>query len=86
MASTIIADAPKPGFMVPAKQRAWRIVRKGEPPKALVLDNDVPIPTLKPGEILVRVQAVSFHIMSVFPLVVLAETGLLTTYAEYIFS
>jgi len=43
-------------------------VRKGEPAKALVLDNDVPIPTLKSGEILVRVQAVSFHYMFVLPL------------------
>ena len=68
MASTSVADVPKPGF-IPAKQRAWRIVRKGEPPKALVLDNDAPIPTLKPGEILVRVQAVSFHNVSVLPLV-----------------
>ena len=60
MASTSVADTPKPEF-IPTKQRAWRIVRKGEPPKALVLDNDVPIPTLKPGEVLVRVQAVSFN-------------------------
>ena len=68
MASTTVPDAPKPGF-VPAKQRAWRIVRKGEPPKALVLDNNVPIPKLKVGGVLVRVQAVSFHSMSVSSLV-----------------
>jgi len=86
MASTSVADAQEPGFVVPAKQRAWRIVRKGEPTKALVLDNDAPIPTLKPGEILIRVQAVSFHNVSVLPLVPLTETGLLTAYAEYIIS
>ena len=68
MASTTVVDAPKPLF-VPAKQRAWRIVRKGEPTKALVLDNDAPIPKLKTGEVLVRVQAVSFHTMSVSSLV-----------------
>jgi len=68
MASTSVADVPNPGF-VPARQRAWRIVRKGEPPKALVLDNDFPVPTLKPGEVLVRVQAVSFHNVSVPSLV-----------------
>lgn len=66
MASATVADVPNPGF-VPAKQRAWRIVRKGEPPKALVLDNNVPIPRLKTGEVLVRVQAVSFHSVSVSP-------------------
>ena len=68
MASINVTDVYKSEF-IPAKQRAWRIVRKGEPSKALVLDNDVPIPNLKPGEILVRVQAVSFHIMSVLSLV-----------------
>jgi len=62
MASTSAADAPKPGF-IPARQRAWRIVRKGEPTKALVLDNEFPIPALKQGELLVRVQAVSFNNM-----------------------
>lgn len=82
MASTSVADAPKPGF-VPAKQRVWRIVRKGEPAKALVLDNDAPIPTLKSGEILVRVQAVSFHYMFVLPLVPSHRNRLLTAYAEY---
>ena len=64
MASISVADVLKPGF-VPARQRAWQIVRKGEPPEALVLDNDVPIPSLKPGEVLVRVEAVSFHNVSV---------------------
>lgn len=62
MASTSVADAPKPGF-VPARQRTWRIVRKGEPTKALALDNEFPVPTLKRGEVLVRVQAVSFNNM-----------------------
>ena len=61
MTSTPIgADVPKHGF-IPAQQRVWRIVRKGEPSKALVLDNEAPVPTLRPGEVFVRVQAVSFH-------------------------
>jgi len=84
MASTSAADAPKPGF-VPAKQRAWRIVRKGEPAKALVLDNDAPIPTLKSGEILVRVQAVSFHYI-VYSLMVMLPNSLLKRNAELEFS
>jgi len=66
MASTSVADVPKPGF-IPARQRAWRIVRKGEPPKALVLDNEAPIPSLKRGQVLVRVQAVSFNNVYVSP-------------------
>ena len=82
MASISVADVPKPGF-VPARQRAWRIVRKGEPPNALVLDNDAPVPTLKPGEVLVRVQAVSLHIVSVSSFLSLTERGLLTAPAEY---
>ena len=60
MATTSTADAPTPGF-VPARQRTWRIVRKGVPTKALVLDNEAPVPALKSGQLLVRVQAVSFH-------------------------
>ena len=81
MATTSIHDVPTPGF-VPAKQRTWRIVRKGEPSKALVLDDEAPIPTLKSGEVLVRVQAVSFNNVSV-SLVSLAEHGLLTAPAVY---
>ena len=83
MASTTVPDAPKPGF-VPAKQRAWRIVRKGEPSKALVLDNDAPIPKLKTGEVLVRVQAVSFHYVSVLPLVSSRRERFVDNLLEYI--
>jgi len=59
MASTSVADV----LIIPARQRVWRIVRKGEPPNALVLDNEALVPTLKPGEVLVRVDAVSFNHM-----------------------
>ena len=68
MATTSATDVPTSRF-VPAKQRVWRIVRKGEPSKALVLDNEAPVPTLGSGEVLVRVQAVSFHTVSVSLLV-----------------
>ena len=58
MTFTSVVDVPKPGF-IPAKQSARRIVRKGEPSKALVLGDDVLISTLKPGEVPVHAQAVS---------------------------
>ena len=77
MATTSASGAPTPGF-VPATQRAWRIVRKGEPAKALVLDNEAPVPTLKPGQLLARVQAVSFHNVYVPLFLPLTERGLLT--------
>ena len=74
MTSTPIgADVPKHGF-IPAQQRVWRIVRKGEPSKALVLDNEAPVPTLRAGEVLVRVQAVSFLNVCVSPGLPLAES------------
>ena len=81
MATTSIRDVPTPGF-VPAKQRTWRIIRKGEPSKALVLDDEAPIPTLKSGEVLVRVQAVSFNNVSVL-LVSLPEHSSLTAPSVY---
>lgn len=84
MASTSIADIPAQGF-VPAQQRAWRIVRRGEPPKALVLDNEAPIPTLRPGEVLVRTQAVSFHNV-VYHLMTLLPNSLLKRNAELEFA
>ena len=85
MATTNVADTSSSGF-VPAKQRVWRIVRKGKPSKALVLDNNAPVPTLKSDEVLVRVQAASFNNVSVSLFI---ERGLLKTYlplTEYTFS
>ena len=85
MAITSAAGVSTPGF-VPATQRAWRIVRKGEPAKALVLENEAPVPTLKPGRVLVRVQAVSFHNVYVLLTFPLTERGLLTEPTVYTFS
>jgi len=85
MATTSNAGTPASGF-IPATQRTWRIVRKGEPAKALVLDNEAPVPTLKPGQLLVRVQAVSFHNVYVPPLLFLTERSLLTALTVCTFS
>ena len=85
MATKGTAGAPARGF-VPATQRAWRIVCKGEPAKALVLDNEAPVPTLKPGRVLVRVQAVSFHNVYVLLTLPLTKRGLLTEPTVYTFS
>ncbi|KAF9643570.1 NAD(P)-binding protein [Thelephora ganbajun] len=46
---------------LPTKRRVWRIVGKGSPSEALVLDNRAPLPKLKRGEVLVKVQAVSLN-------------------------
>jgi len=77
MATKSTAGAPTQGF-IPTTQRAWQIERKGEPTEALVLDNEAPVPTLKPGQVLVRVQAVSFNNMYVPVSLPLIERGLLT--------
>ena len=77
MPTASTTGVPAPGF-VPATQRVWRIVRRGEPTKALVLDNEAPVPTLKPGRVLVRVQAVSFHNAYVLLTLPLTKCGLLT--------
>ncbi|TFY78567.1 hypothetical protein EWM64_g5447 [Hericium alpestre] len=47
---------------LPKTQNAWKVVRQGRPDKALVLKKDEPMPTkLKPGEVLVKVQAASLN-------------------------
>lgn len=47
---------------LPSVQQAWRIIRKGAPAKALILDLDFPVPTKIPaGEILVKVQAAALN-------------------------
>ena len=85
MAITSAAGVSTPGF-VPATQRAWRIVRKGEPTEALVLDNAAPVPTLEPGQVLVRVQAVGFNNVYALLTLPLTERGLLTSPAACTFS
>lgn len=52
------------GFNIPAQQRAWLIVRKGVPQKAVVLNEQFPVPSqLAKGEVLVKVQAAAFNPM-----------------------
>ena len=43
-------------------QRAWFVVRKGHPSKALELKEDAPVPTtLEKGQALVKVQAAALN-------------------------
>lgn len=47
---------------IPSRQKAWHIVRRGDPVKALVLADDIPVPsTIPPGQILVKVQAAAIN-------------------------
>ncbi|KAF9643579.1 NAD(P)-binding protein, partial [Thelephora ganbajun] len=48
---------------LPTERRVWRIVGKGSS-EALVLENHAPLPKLKRGEVLVKVQAVSLNPVS----------------------
>lgn len=51
---------------LPTVQRAWRIVRRGAPSEALILDTNFPVPTEIPtGEILVKIQAAALNPMRV---------------------
>ncbi|KAG6821093.1 hypothetical protein H0H93_007252 [Arthromyces matolae] len=58
---------------IPQVQRAWIVVSRGIPAKALSLKSDWPTPSqLKPGEVLVRVQAaalnpVGYKLMKILP-------------------
>ena len=51
--STMVNEHPK-------MQRAWRAIRRGAPSKALALQ-DIPVPTLSEGEVLVKVQAAALN-------------------------
>ena len=82
MTTTGVADVSTSGF-IPPTQRSWRVVRRGEPSTALILDNEAPVPTLKSGEVLVRVQAVSFNNVYVSPLVSPTEHMVLTVPSVY---
>ena len=47
---------------MPDKQKAWVVVGKGDPTKALKLDDAYPVPKkLVKGEVLVRVQAAAYN-------------------------
>ncbi|KAI0035981.1 hypothetical protein K488DRAFT_42183 [Vararia minispora EC-137] len=58
---------------LPHFQRAWRVVARGPPSKALRLESDLPIPTrIPPGNALVKVQAgglnpVDYKLMKLLP-------------------
>ncbi|KAG6844721.1 hypothetical protein H0H87_004341 [Tephrocybe sp. NHM501043] len=59
--------------VLPKTQRAWIVERRGVPAKALTLRSDWPVPSiLKPGDVLVRVQAaalnpVGYKLMKILP-------------------
>lgn len=46
---------------LPQIQKAWRATAKGEPSKVLRLDDNVPVPKLNRGEVLIRVQAAALN-------------------------
>jgi NADPH:quinone reductase-like Zn-dependent oxidoreductase len=47
---------------LPSVQKAWRIVRRGDPVTALVLDTHVPVPTKIPaGDVLLKIQAAALN-------------------------
>ena len=58
-------DAPAPTSAVPSKptgptMKSWRVTASGEPAKVLQF-GDVPVPKLKKGDILVKVQAAALN-------------------------
>lgn len=47
---------------IPASQRAWRILRRGQPSQALELREDTPVLTdLEDGEVLVKIKAAALN-------------------------
>ncbi|EED85578.1 predicted protein [Postia placenta Mad-698-R] len=46
---------------LPQIQKAWRATAKGEPSKVLRLDDNVPVPKLNRGEVLIKVQAAALN-------------------------
>ena len=51
-----------PSHVLPEKQKAWVIVRRGKPADALVFDENATVPSsLAEGEVLVKVQAAAFN-------------------------
>ncbi|KAG2157418.1 NAD(P)-binding protein [Suillus clintonianus] len=61
-----------PTSNLPKTQRAWRAVKRGKPSESLVFQTDVVVPSLSPGEVLVKVQAaalnpVGWKVMSTVP-------------------
>ncbi|CCM03949.1 uncharacterized protein FIBRA_06102 [Fibroporia radiculosa] len=57
---------------IPRTQRAWLVAAKGTPAQVLRMDDNVPVPTLAKGEVLVQVRAaalnpVAYKIMGMVP-------------------
>lgn len=49
---------------IPALQRAWSVVRRGVPSKALTLNNQTPVSSkLGPGEVFIQVKAAALNPM-----------------------
>jgi NADPH:quinone reductase-like Zn-dependent oxidoreductase len=47
---------------IPSTQKAWRVVRRGSPADAVILEADVPVPSdIKEGEVLVKVEAAALN-------------------------
>ena len=52
---------------LPSVQTVWKIVRRGDPAKALVKDQNAPVPTKIPeGYVLVKIQAASLNPVYVY--------------------
>ena len=57
-----MASTPVTATALPSVQTVWKIVRKGDPAKALVKEENAPVPNKIPeGCVLVKVQAASLN-------------------------
>ncbi|KIJ32415.1 hypothetical protein M422DRAFT_265744 [Sphaerobolus stellatus SS14] len=70
-----MASTNTTGPVIPQTQRAWLVIKRGTPSKAVVLKKDFPVPKhakLKKGEVIVKVHAgalnpVGWKVMLVLP-------------------
>ena len=63
-----MATSHRDPITIPETQRAWMVVRSGEPSKALRLDEHASVSRkLEKGEVLVKVQAAALNPMCVPP-------------------
>ena len=57
-----MASTPMTATSLPPAQAVWKIVRKGDPAKALVKEENAPVPAEIPkGCVLVKIQAASLN-------------------------
>lgn len=57
MSTSTAAETPD----LPTTQRAWLVVRQGDPAEALKLEEKAPVPRLEKGDVLVKVQAAALN-------------------------